>query len=119
MSSLRVNTIQNTSGVQQYLAQAWCNFNGTNGSIRASGNVSSVTRNATGTYTVNFTTAMTDANYCVQVSTGASNTNDMGAPRVGDTGLNTFTSSAVVIKATNTAEQLPIDLERCFVSIFR
>jgi len=47
-----------------YLCRAWVNFNG-NGTpaIRASGNVSSVTRNGTGDYTVNFTTAMPDANY--------------------------------------------------------
>lgn len=47
-------------------AKAWVNFNGvTTATIRASYNVSSVTRNGTGDYTVNFTTAMPDANYCV------------------------------------------------------
>jgi hypothetical protein len=40
------------------------NFNGTGTvAIRASGNVSSITDNGTGVYTVNFTTAMPDANY--------------------------------------------------------
>jgi hypothetical protein len=48
-----------------YAARAWVNFNGTNGSIRASGNVSSVVRNGVGDYTINFTTAMPDANYAV------------------------------------------------------
>jgi hypothetical protein len=45
--------------------RAWVNFDGTTspGTIRGSGNVSSVTRNGTGDYTVNFTTAMPDANY--------------------------------------------------------
>lgn len=47
----------------QFGVRAWVNFNGTNGAIRASGNVSSVTRNAAGDYTINFTTAMPDANY--------------------------------------------------------
>jgi hypothetical protein len=48
-----------------YLCRAWVNFNGTTTppTIRASGNVSSVTRNATGSFTVNFTTAMPDVNY--------------------------------------------------------
>jgi hypothetical protein len=47
-------------------AKAWVNFNGSGGaSIRASYNVSSVTRNGTGDYTVNFTNAFPDANYCV------------------------------------------------------
>jgi len=49
-----------------YGCRAWVNFNGTGTvAIRASGNVSSITDNATGDYTVNFTTAMPDANYSV------------------------------------------------------
>lgn len=46
--------------------RVWCNFNGTlAGPItpRASFNVSSVTKSGTGSYTVNFTNAMPDANY--------------------------------------------------------
>ena len=47
-----------------YSARAWVNFNGTGTvAIRASGNVSSITDNGTGDYTVNFTTAMADADY--------------------------------------------------------
>lgn len=54
-----------------YSARAWVNFDGTNAfspnpsttAIRASGNVSSITDNGVGDYTVNFTTAMSDANY--------------------------------------------------------
>ena len=47
-----------------YGCRAWVNFNGTGTvAIRASGNVSSITDNGTGSYTVNFTTAMPDANY--------------------------------------------------------
>jgi hypothetical protein len=54
-----------------YSARAWVNFNGTGTvAIRASGNVSSITDNGTGDYTVNFATAMSDANYSV---TGANN----------------------------------------------
>lgn len=49
-----------------YAARAWVNFNGTGTvAIRASGNVSSITDNGTGDYTVNFTTAMPDANFTV------------------------------------------------------
>ena len=45
-------------------ARAWVNFNGTGAvSIRDSINVSSITDNGTGYYTVNFTTAMPDTNY--------------------------------------------------------
>ena len=49
-----------------YGCRAWVNFNGTGTvAIRASGNVTSITDNGTGIYTVNFTTAMPDANYSV------------------------------------------------------
>ena len=48
------------------LCRAWVNFNGTGTvAIRASFNVSSITDNGTGDYTVNFTTALADANYAV------------------------------------------------------
>jgi hypothetical protein len=49
-----------------YMARAWVNFNGTGTvAIRASGNVSSITDNGTGDYTINLTTALPDANYGV------------------------------------------------------
>jgi hypothetical protein len=49
-----------------YGCRAWVNFNGTGTvAIRASGNVSSITDNGTGDYTVNFTTALPDTNYAV------------------------------------------------------
>ncbi len=64
MSTLKVNTLQNASGVEIYTAKAWVNFNGTSTvAIRASGNVSSITDNGTGDYTINFTTAFADDNY--------------------------------------------------------
>lgn len=49
-----------------YACRAWVNFNGTGTvAIRGSGNVTSITDNSVGNYTVNFTTAMIDANYAV------------------------------------------------------
>ena len=53
-----------TGSAPSYSARAWVNFNGTGTvAIRESGNVSSITDNSTGDYTVNFTTAISDANY--------------------------------------------------------
>ena len=53
--------------------EAWVNFNGTGAvSIRASGNVSSITDNGTGEYNINFSSAMSDANYAT-VSSAALN----------------------------------------------
>ena len=71
MSTIKTANIANLSGtstsVENVLngtAKAWVNFNGTGTvAIRASYNVSSITDNGTGDYTVNFTTAMVDANY--------------------------------------------------------
>ncbi len=70
-AALELDTSQNLkfnsgygSVVTGYGCRAWVNFDGTGTvSIRASGNVSSITDNGAGDYTVNFSTAITDANY--------------------------------------------------------
>ena len=61
----RAKTALNASGTAPiYACRAWVNFNGTGTvAIRASGNVSSITDNGTGDYTVNFITAIIDAKY--------------------------------------------------------
>ena len=64
-----VTTAKLGSGEASGLCKAWVNFNGTGTvAIRASYNVSSITDNGVGDYTVNFTTALADANY---VTTGS------------------------------------------------
>jgi hypothetical protein len=65
LTPLRMREGFNASGsAPVYACRAWVNFNGSGTvAIRASGNVSSITDNGTGNYTVNFTTAMPDANY--------------------------------------------------------
>jgi len=80
MSSLQVDNLQtynsnppvikNVNGTEVgTFCRAWVNFNGTNTvAIRASFNVSSITDNGTGDYTVNFTTALADANYAINGS---------------------------------------------------
>jgi|TARA_R110000823_G_scaffold3693_1_gene14048 hypothetical protein len=61
------------------VAKAWVNFNGTGTpAIRDSFNVSSITDNGTGNYTVNFTTALTDANYSTTASAGRNATGTGG-----------------------------------------
>lgn len=55
-----------------YACRAWVNFNGIGAvSIRASGNVSSITDNGVGDYTVNFLVNMDDVNYAVTASVGS------------------------------------------------
>lgn len=86
------------SGV--YTAKAWVNFNGTGTvAIRASGNVSSITDNGTGDYTVNFTTAMTDINYSSVVNVSAVYGNFF----TGGPNINTGTGSATEFAPTTTA----------------
>ena len=79
MSEIRATTISNAAGTGpitmtgQYAAKAWVNFNGTGTvAIRQSGNVSGITDNGTGNYTVNFTTAMPDVDYLVIGATSPS-----------------------------------------------
>lgn len=52
-----------------YGCRAWVNFNGATPTIRASANVSSVTKSATGRYQINFTNSMSDTNYSATVGT--------------------------------------------------
>ena len=69
IAAAAVTTAKLGSSEASGLAKAWVNFNGTGTvAIRASFNVSSITDNGTGDYTVNFTTAMADANYSISVS---------------------------------------------------
>jgi hypothetical protein len=81
-------TIQDSAGTQiGTFCRAWVNFNGTGTvAIRASFNVSSITDNGTGDYTVNFTNAMPDANYVVCGSSAVSldtlNTSNMLQGRI-------------------------------------
>ena len=62
INSAQVATVSGTAPL--YMCRAWVNFNGTGTvAILGSGNVTSITDNGTGDYTLNFTTAMPDVNY--------------------------------------------------------
>jgi hypothetical protein len=72
INSAQFATVSGTAPI--YPCRAWVNFNGTGTvAIRASGNVTSITDNGTGDYTVNFTTAMPDVNYAACLTTGNNN----------------------------------------------
>ena len=72
LNDTRAKTALNASGTAPiYACRAWVNFNGSGTvAIRASGNVSSITDNGVGNYTVYFTTAMPDVDYSVFSSAG-------------------------------------------------
>jgi hypothetical protein len=75
----------------QFACRVWVNFDGQGtfspnpgtSNIRASGNVSSIFDNGTGSYTVNFATAMPDANYACVVSVSAANETQNANPPAG------------------------------------
>lgn len=107
-----------------YGCRAWVNFNGTGTvAIRASGNVSSITDNGTGNYTINFTNAMPDINYATTVNTQGSSTGSI----VGEWGLytqatnafNTPTTSAFRITTWNSAVSGLADTAYVMATVFR
>jgi len=109
-------TIQDSAGTQVgTFCRAWVNFNGTGTvAIRASFNVSSITDNGTGDYTVNFTTAMADANY---------STTGLAMISTGSVGLffgpySTTSASSVRVATTNSTFAI-IDTAFVQVAVFR
>lgn len=102
------------------LCRAWVNFNGTTspGTIRASFNVTSVTKNGTGDYTVNFTNALSDANYSVTGSAGTTTSNQY-VFKVNTTSA--LSTTAVRIGTTTMSGGSPavVDSDTISVSVFR
>lgn len=115
MSTLRVTTLQTTSGVEVYTCKAWVNFNGTGTvAIRAAGNVGSITDSGVGTYTVNITNAFADTNY----ATVANAFND-GSQRLDcEPGITKTTSSQSLTTTVTTSNTLA-DSQLISVAFFR
>lgn len=111
----RAKTALNAAGAAPiYACRAWVNFNGTGTvAIRASGNVSSITDNGAGSYTVNFITAMEDANYAVDCS---ATTGDVGS-RLANPAI--YSNSSIKINCTTTSNTTLADMNYVNVTIFR
>ncbi len=110
-NSAQVQAVSGTAPL--YFTRAWVNFAGTGTpAIRASGNVTSITDNSTGEYTVNFTTAMPDANYSVSV--------DM-QPSVSNAGSDTFPTNYTTtsIEVRHFEDGIVRDSAIVNVSVFR
>jgi len=98
--------------------KAWVNFDGTTATpstIRASFNVSSVTRNATGEYTINFTTAMPDTNYAM---IGSSEGGATRQPSVAYDQERSITTSSMPIRLREN-DGTVLNRANIFVAIFR
>lgn len=103
------------------LCRAFVNFDGTTASpstIRGSFNVSSVTKNGGGDYTVNFTTSLADANYAVTTSYNFAEaiSSYNSSLQVQST---TYTSSAVRVRAWYGTAGASSDTSICNVAVFR
>jgi hypothetical protein len=107
-----------------YGCRAWVNFNGTGTvAIRGSGNVSSITDGGTGTYTVNFTTAMPDTNYAaIATSEGdpafTAQVSIMFFNRTTNAKVSA-TTSAFTFSNVRASDSTPIDNAVLSVSVFR
>jgi hypothetical protein len=104
-----------------YGCRAWVNFNGTGTvAIRASGNVSSITDNGEGDYTINFTADMPDANYAPTFMLGRDNSNiDVHSaihPSTAPTASNLRIRTAF---ASQVGSTIYTDIARINVAIFR
>lgn len=98
--------------------KAWVNFNGIGTvAIRASDNVSSITDNGTGDFTINFTTPISDANYAVTATAGAGST-AAGFNRYA-TAISEQTTTSVRIHVMNHGNALAADPEFCSVVVVR
>jgi hypothetical protein len=101
--SLVISTLNNDTGVlatqngMTGIAKAWVNFAGSTGTINGTAfNVSSVTRASTGSYTVNFTTTLPNANYSIVGGIGATG-GDYGSDLI----FSSLTTTSVAVGATN------------------
>ena len=114
MSTAQFNTWQNTDGTENYKCRAWVNFNGTGTvAIRASGNVSSITDTANGTYSVNFTNALPDGNYVIG---GCMDNTNGNAYILKNQSVTNTASTAYVFSATYNDS---VDSVFCTVQFFR
>jgi hypothetical protein len=105
MSTLVAQTISNgtvstsSENVIQGSGKAWVNFNGQGTvAIRASYNVSSITDNGSGLYTINFTNAFTDTNYAITSFIRRDNDSGSAAAYVVANQTQTKTTSALAIR---------------------
>jgi len=103
-----------------YSARAWVNFNGTGTvAIRASGNVSSITDNGAGDYTINFTTAMPDGNYSYSGGGRRNSVNPAFVVIISGRGMVGNALAASLRFVTTDQAATAMDMEDVNVNIFR
>ncbi len=108
-----------TTNLQQGLCKCWVNFDGTaaNAASRDTFNVSGMTDNGTGDYTISINNDMNNSNYCAVVS-GAETGSGGDSNQIGSLKRNgTFSASAVQVVGTHTSSQDDVDNHRMMAAI--
>ena len=127
MSTLKVTTIQDTSGsnastseeINEGRAKAWGNFDGTGTiNIRDSFNVSSIVDVQTGVMTVNLSNAMADTNYSLLLAYGRSSTTNQTSESISAFDFASRTTSSVKIRTGNSENNQNSDTEILNMAIF-
>jgi len=85
-------------GYPAFMCRAWINFNSKSSQIFASANISSITKNGTGDFTINFTNAMPDIYYCMS-GNGGGGIGPFDSPVIGQAILPTTTSTRIYISS--------------------
>jgi hypothetical protein len=98
------------------VCRAWVNFNGTGTpAIRASFNVSSITDNGVGQYTINITTALADTNFATLVSAGDTTVSSANSTMTYVGSKSTTTQFVAIRNGTNS----DVDRDQILIAIFR
>jgi hypothetical protein len=132
MSTIRADTLSTRTGTYSTSmenpvrgsARAWVNFNGTGTvAIRTAFNVTSITDNGTGDYTLNFTNALTDANYvpsfgAVSLNATANHDNTIQIQGTAASAVTTKTTTALRIDCGNITAATRTDQFDVNVAIF-
>lgn len=112
MSTLKVNTLEEATagGATFYTAKAWVNFNGTGTvAIRDDGNVSSITDNGVGDYTVTFDNALSSSNYAGFYLSG-----DLGSRAYHSLAPHTVSTTSLRFEGANLSNN---NIDRDFVTL--
>jgi len=128
MSTLKLDTIASRDGTESTdvtnvingSAKAWVNFNGTGTvAIRESFNVSSITDNATGMYSINFTTSMTDTNYAYTANGKYASDGGGNMSCCEERVANSRTTSLLKISSFASSSGASLDFDTVVVVVFR
>ena len=126
MSTVKANDLMKVDGGiptvkgQKLIPTAWVNFNGTSTvAIRDSENVSSITDVTTGRYTIHYTTAMSNSNYCAQASCDGLYNGGNISFGLGDSDNTSVTASSISVDTRgNGSTTSRIDAHTVYITIF-